>query len=157
PLLVIADELDGLGGEALRQRRELRRLLHDLVVAYERNRRKATRFLWLGGRHALGAVIVRIRNAKVLIEAVTNRQMGRQMTEMPLADGRGAIAEPAQQLRDRDFAWMQADRIVWEKHSGQADALGITARENRGARRRAIRMRRVKRREPLAFPGEPID
>jgi hypothetical protein len=100
--------------------------------------------------------VVRVRQAEILVEAMTGRQKLRMMSQVPLAeDGRG-ITALFHQLRDRHFIRMDTMPRTRTERARDADAIRITAGEERSARCGADGLRHVEVREPPSFAREAV-
>jgi hypothetical protein len=104
-------------------------------------------------RHVVG-----VRQAEVDVEALPRGQELRLVTEVPLPETAGRVARILEQFGDRDLARIQAVRVLGEDDGlVEPDALGVTAGEQSGARRRAHRGRGVEIGEAHTLGGEAIE
>ncbi len=104
-----------------------------------------------------GPHVVRVRDAEVVIETTAARQEFRLIAEVPFSDARRRVAGLLQQLRHRALGGTQADRGAGKEHvRNRQHALGIGARHQRRARRRAHR-RGVETRELAPFPRHAVE
>ena len=132
---------DGLGEQRLV--RAVRHVRHHLVVPND----------WQGSVRLLGVTmapevprphVVRIRNSKVLVEAVLERQVLRLVAEMPFAECACGVARPPHDLRDRGLVRVEAAPLARKKHVAvHADPMGERPGHQGRARRRAIGVRDV--------------
>ncbi len=78
--------------------------------------------------------IVRVRQAKVFVEPVPERKELRGITQMPLAEDRGGITALFDKLREGHFIGAYPDLRARSQCAMDADAVGVTARQQGGAR-----------------------
>src|SRR5688572_3564312 len=102
-------------------------------------------------------VVVRVGNAQPFIEAVALRMKLRARAEVPLAEARRRVAAFFEHLRQQPFIGMQSIAAGVVESALQADAVRITAREQRCARRRADRLRNIEAGEARPFRRHPVE
>ena len=145
----------GLLGVAAGERGLVGGALDELLVAIERRRPPVGLLIEPAGgplrRGRRGVHVVRVRQAEVVVEAVPQRMMGRDVrviAQVPLADARRGVASRLEGLGQRDLlAGQAAGRVApqdAEPVVAHAAADRIAAGEQRGPAR-ACRPRRPSR------------
>jgi len=81
--------------------------------------------------------IVRVRQAKILVEPVAGGQEFRQVSEMPFAEDRRGVAALLHDLGKGQLVAMDAVGGFRAERALDADAIGITTGQQPRARRRA--------------------
>ena len=84
-------------------------------------------------------------------------QEGLVIAQVPLADGRGRVADGLEQLGDGHLLRIEPGAAAGEKHVGQADPHGIAAGHERGSGRRTDGRGGIEAREPDAFGRQAIE
>lgn len=73
------------------------------------------------------------RLAKIFVEAVTQRHETRRAAQMPFAEHGGGVAARFEHLRQRRFLVADAELCLRTQRAVNADAVGVTTGEERGA------------------------
>ena len=138
-ILVLLDELDGAfcvlaGEEGLIFAGQAG--FEGGIVFVEREWRVGPGFgFWVMRPHVVG-----VRDAEVFIEAVLGGQEVRVVSEMPFSGHSRGVSFLFEEPCDGGFVGVQADFGAGTKCSAEADAIGVTAGEKRGAGCRADRL-----------------
>ena len=132
PVLVLGDELHRALGIPRRQVRLLLRRdvgVNHLVALDERQGRiRALLRLRVMRPHVVG-----VRQAEVFVEAVPHREELRMMAEVPLARHAGRVTLLLEDLGHRHFVRVDTDARTRPERTVNADAVVVTAGEQRGA------------------------
>ena len=126
---MILYELDGFLGDDFRQQGLISAVAHvsdRLVLTDDRQRRVGAAISDGIPAFVPRPHIIRIRDAKILIEALRQRQEFRLIPEVPLAKTAGGIALGLEELGDGDFVRMEAACFAGEEDGSiHADAVRV--------------------------------
>src|SRR6186997_3012959 len=100
------------------------------------------------------AVVIGVRRAEPLVEAVAGGQELRVMAEVPLAVNGGRVALFLAEFAQQRFLSRDADGAGVVERPAEADAVRIAAGEQRRPRRGANRLGDVEAREPRALASQ---
>jgi hypothetical protein len=101
--------------------------------------------------------VVAVRDAEVTVEAAAGGQVGRRASEVPLADAHGAVAGALEHVGEGRLVETEAIRVLREEDARDADARGVAAGQERGARRRTDGVRGAEIGEAHALGGHAVE
>jgi hypothetical protein len=166
PVLVLADDLHRLVGQAIRQ--ILARLTVRQHVPLGAQSRGGNRPVALVGIEVVARCTVRVPT-DIDIEPVMLGQRERRSAQMPFADTGRVVTGLAQRLGDRDLLQRQSAQEPGlaqtglrvpppvRRPVGHQQTRGVFPGQDRGSRRRTNRAGGIRVGEPHALGGQPID